>query len=288
MIREHGLPAAYAASAAPKRVAIVALNPAAHDLAAALKDAVQARVDSALVSSGDAAAWFALCLDDETDKCITTMETKHHVDVVLRAWASHDGGLLSVTVDHISPGEHSMRTFQTSGANMSTGAISNLANQAVIRLMGPSAVHNPNELTDVPAASKPPAVATQPAPGVTQHASGTSGLRVASYVTAGVGVVALAVGIAEGAQAKSFNNKINNNTAAAQAGDAAAQQQIREDFKSSKTASTVADIALTAGGAAIVAGVVMFFLSPSEASSKATVGVSVVHGGPMLALSGTF
>lgn len=285
-------PAAAQPAAKPTvRVTVVEVAPPAHKLAAALADVLAARTDvGVMVEPEKAQSWFALCVDDETDRCFTNVCKTHGIDLVLRAWASSAGNKLSVSIDFVRPHEHGLQTFEETGVDASNPeAVHACAVRAVEKVLGkPSPTPTTPPIVLAPTPDKPEVTPASTSPGgaeatagVTQTApSGPSGLRVASYVTAGVGAAALVLGVVEGINVKAQNETLGNLAGTAPG-------QVPDQLASAKTSATIANIGMIAGGAAIAAGVVMFFLSPSEAPT-AVPSVAVVNGGPTLALTGKF
>jgi hypothetical protein len=277
------------------RVTVVEVAPTAHKLAAALSDVLAARPDlGVLVDPDKSSSWFALCVDDETDRCFTNVCKSHKIDLVLRAWASSAAGKLTVSIDFVRPHEHGLQTFEDAGVDASNPeAIHQCAVRAVEKVLGkpsaatstpPIAVATPDTAVSTPPIVLGPPTVIPPEPGAlgTEKSVGgkTSGLRVASYVTVGVGAAALVLGVVEGLSVNSENNKMSTDATANPA-------NVPAELQSAKTSATVADVGLIAGGAAVAAGVVMFFLSPNE-TPKTVASVGVVNGGPVLAISGKF
>jgi len=101
--------------------------------------------------------------------------------------------------------------------------------------------------------------------------SGISGMRLASYITAGVGVAALGFGVAELVRKGSANSDFQAAYPDAHNGDPAAIQRASDAQNRASSAGTLATVGLVAGGAAVVTGVVLFIVSGSEPAVQPTV-----------------
>jgi hypothetical protein len=116
------------------------------------------------------------------------------------------------------------------------------------------------------------------APGKTQ--------RIASYALAGAGVIGIGVGSAFGLMASSSYNQARTDCGTG----CSATSKAQSEKSSADTDATVSTVAFVAGGAALVAGVVLFFTAPKGTEEKAAVSL-VPSAGPSsagLSLSGRF
>lgn len=181
----------------------------------------------------------------------------------------------------LPPGAHEVE-LQLAGYQTSKRKVSLAADKSVeldVALLpgssAPAVTQQPAVATSNPPASTP---APTPAPEVKKEEGGTSGLRIASYVTGGVGVALLGVGVFENMQVSSKNSDISSGK-----GD------IKKNYDDAKAAANVRNVGYIAGGAAVAAGVVMFFLSPdSNESGKATASISPTRDGFAAVVSGKF
>jgi hypothetical protein len=130
-----------------------------------------------------------------------------------------------------------------------------------------------------PPAVLPPSTLTANA----TKASGTSPMRLASYITAGVGVVGIGFGFVELARKGSANTDFEAAYPKARTGDAAAEQEAQDALSRASSASTLSTVGLVVGGAAVVTGVVLFFLSPSQAVVQPAVSFGSQQTSIMLA-----
>jgi hypothetical protein len=114
------------------------------------------------------------------------------------------------------------------------------------------------------AASAPPAAAaggeasaSAPAP------KSGSALRTAGIVTAGAGVVGLAVGTVLGLSAKSaYDEAVEDCTAGV------CEDPAYEDAQSARSQGNVATVVFILGGAAVATGAVLFFVAPSSPKER--------------------
>jgi hypothetical protein len=122
--------------------------------------------------------------------------------------------------------------------------------------------------------------------------SSGSSQKTIAYVVGGVGVVGIVVGTIFGLKAKSKNSEANDNcrpddpTRCNSAG-----VSLSDD---AHTAAGISTIAFAAGGAALVAGAVLWFTAPKESSKESSsapsvgLGFGVAHGGIGLSAQGEF
>jgi hypothetical protein len=178
---------------------------------------------------------------------------------VTDAKVTYDGVPLASRLDGeavpVNPGAHTFRFERPDGSVGTTSAVVKEGVKAASVSVSFGA--GPN---GTPA----PMVATAPseAPGAPASASRWSGLRVASVVVGGVGVVGVGAGIALGFAAKGAYN-----AAFGEPGEAR-----HTDSESAANEGNVATGILVAGGVLAAAGVVMWFVAPPNAGTK--VGVN--------------
>ncbi|MGD0524324.1 MAG: tetratricopeptide repeat protein [Polyangiaceae bacterium] len=133
----------------------------------------------------------------------------------------------------------------------------------------------------VDALSGDPAPAPPPPPEATAGGSGTPPLRLAAYVAGGVGVAGLATFTIAGIMARSTYNDLNG---ACQGGPCPPDKT--GEISSGKTQQTIANVGLIVGIAGVAAGVTLFVLSPSKATTAPATGVVVAPG--WMGVHGTF
>ncbi len=144
---------------------------------------------------------------------------------------------------------------------------------------------------EVPSSAQSPATATTTsALDASNDSESGNGLRTASYVAFGVGVVGLAAGTVFGLQAKSKysdGNALCNNQDPCQlsASDAQRREQLGKDGDSAKTISI---IGFVAGGVGVAAGTTFLILSRKKESGPARAEVNPWIGLGSLGLSGRF
>jgi hypothetical protein len=112
-------------------------------------------------------------------------------------------------------------------------------------------------------------------------------LRVASYVTLGAGVAALAgAGVVRLAAQSDYTELMKNHLTQGKvdANDAAGMELLR---KLSQKSNAITGL-LIGSGAALATGTVLYFLSPSDAPPPVSVGVTAGPDGAGASLSGTF
>lgn len=132
----------------------------------------------------------------------------------------------------------------------------------------------------------PPSAATtdvESAP--TPRSGSTSGLRIASFVAGGVGVVGLVVFAIEGASASSTFSDLKSSCA----GPCPADDQSKID--SGKSAQHVANVGLVVGALGVATGVTLFVLSTRHHASAAASGPRITRvgvGPAALNVAGTF
>jgi hypothetical protein len=139
-----------------------------------------------------------------------------------------------------------------------------------------------------PASAPPPTVrAPPPSPPPVASASPASTQRIVSFALAGAGVVGIGVGSAFGLMASSSYNQARTDCGTG----CSATSKARSEKSTADGDATVSTVSFIAGGAALAAGVVLFFTAPNGREGKAP-PVSVLPGiGPSsasLLLTGRF
>jgi hypothetical protein len=110
-----------------------------------------------------------------------------------------------------------------------------------------------------------PAPGPPPTPRPSEEDPGAS-RKTISYVVAGVGVVGLAVGAVFGGLAISSASSSKSECSTSSCGPAAFTKS-QSDYNGANTDGTISTVAFIAGGAALVAGGILFFTAPKAASS---------------------
>ncbi|MGC4087114.1 MAG: hypothetical protein QM756_04260 [Polyangiaceae bacterium] len=124
-----------------------------------------------------------------------------------------------------------------------------------------SSAATPSAATPQPAAGSPPPVAGSPPVAAEPSGPRSQGMRTASFIVGGVGVVGLGLGGFFGLRAISKNNDATSGTCK----DGVCQEP--NDYQTSqdaRSAATLSNVCFAAGGAALATGVVLFLLSPSR------------------------
>jgi len=110
-----------------------------------------------------------------------------------------------------------------------------------------------------------PAGALSPAPAESAEDPGAS-RRTIAYVVGGVGVAGLAVGAIFGGLANSSASSSKNECSTSSCGPTKFNQS-QSDYNTANTDGTISTVAFIAGGAALVAGGILFFTAPKASSS---------------------
>lgn len=137
------------------------------------------------------------------------------------------------------------------------------------------ALQPPEASRTEPNAPAPAAVNTERPPEPVQTRSHTQGLRTASYILGGVGLVGIGVGSVFGLRAISKNND---------ATDGSCKNgvcQIKADYDAAQDANSAAvlsNVFFGVGGAALATGVVLYFLSPTRAEQAQIVPYATTSG----------
>ena len=145
----------------------------------------------------------------------------------------------------------------------------------------PETKPDPIEPADEPAPVATPVTPLPPPPPPPRSAGG--GLKLAGLVTAGVGMAALGAGTFFAFRASSRQSDID----AACAGGCVWGDKADLDAQG-KTAAARGKIAFAIGGAAVIAGGVMFFMGRSRSHEHAPVALAPTADGAMLVTSGSF
>ena len=128
-------------------------------------------------------------------------------------------------------------------------------------------------------------------PNTDSGASHGNGLRIAGFVTGGIGLVGVGVGALFLVKAHSTDNDANKIADACQATKMCSPQQI-QDYTSkhddSNSQRTVGAVSLIAGGAVLTTGVVMLIVDASSGSHGTASRVQPVLGLNYAGLTGTF
>jgi hypothetical protein len=118
-----------------------------------------------------------------------------------------------------------------------------------------------------PVAGAPPAAPTPPPPATTAVApdkggGGGGGLRSAAYITGGIGLLGIGLGVVEMTSAKSKDSDAGNLYDQCNPHCTADQQQAVKDLESKRdSASALSVVGFVAGGAALATGFVLFLVS---------------------------
>ena len=126
--------------------------------------------------------------------------------------------------------------------------------------------------------SPPPAPPTAPAPSSTVAPSSWSTQKSLAVVSAGVGVVGIALGAVFGGLAISDKNQETSNCSSTSCSN---RPQASEDYDTAKKNGTVSTVGFIAGGVFLAGGAVLWFTAPKtkEASSASAIrGEPSVHG----------
>jgi hypothetical protein len=153
----------------------------------------------------------------------------------------------------------------------------------------------PAEATpSAPAGSTPPpglaTPAESPAGGGAPATSDGSGQRTVGLVTGGVGIAGLALGSVFGAMTISAWSNSKNECSASTAAQCPNHAQAVSDHDSAVSDGLVSTIAFVAGGAALVAGAVLYFTAPRATGSQVGLRVAPIlgPGAAGAALGGSF
>lgn len=190
-----------------------------------------------------------------------------------------DAGTLQVRVT--APGHESWSGV----VEVKDGSESRLAIPALRKVAEPAAVDPAPAPAAVPAAGTTPSPAPSPAQRLPSGDSGVGdGQRMAGVVLGGVGVVGVAVGSVFGITAINKNSDAEKLCPRGDVCDDAEGVTLTDDAKS---AALVSNIAFGVGGAALIAGAVLYLTAPSEQVALRVVP-SVGKGSGFIQLGGRF
>ncbi len=208
-------------------------------------------------------------------------------------------GKLDGTAVEVDPGEHLFR-FDVAGAGSVDKPLvirEGEKNRQERILLGvtapagptpppPASPTPPPPSASLPATTPPPS--TAPASVPSAQPGGLGGQRVASLVIAGAGIAAIGVGSVFGWMAHAQWEQAKTDCGAG----CPPSSQAQSEAGSAHTAATVADVTYGLGGAAIIAGVVLWVLAPSSKPTTAlslapfSMGAAQGAGGVGIAASG--
>ncbi len=190
------------------------------------------------------------------------------------------------------PGTH---TFKAVAENMesaaSTVTLKEGAHETVLLTLSPTEA-------PLPAASRPSvrtgtaAFGSDAPPNTDQSTSHGSGLRVAGWITAGVGVVGLSVGTVFLLKSSSTRDKANTLYAACRAADNCKQPGVGDAVNSTDSDAdsqrAIGAAGMIAGGAALTGGLILLIVDASSSHSSASRSVQPMLGLNYAGLSGRF
>lgn len=245
----------------------------------------------------DAQAQFLVCASSACPEVVAT-DCTQHIESIRQAQPSLvfevkdpsgadltavrvliDGALLAEHLDgrplEMDPGPHTFR-LEVAGQEA--------VERPLLIRAGDKARH---EAVVIGHAASAPVVAVVPPP-ADSHASSHAGLRVASYVAGGFGVVGLGVGIGVGAAASSEWSR-----AKSECGSGCSSTSPAQSTKATASGEALGStVGFVAGGAALATGVVLFLLSRghTEPSQGTAIRVmpNVSASGPGMLVMGRF
>lgn len=170
----------------------------------------------------------------------------------------------------LNPGNYEFQAFaEGARSNPSTLVLREGAKETVVLTLQLTNTPNPTPGPTAAVATQAPADAPPPA----SDGGGTSGLRVASYVSLGVGVVGLGLGTVFALNASSKRSDADD--ICNQEGEFSCPEDRRDEVEQldsdADSAQTMSIVSFIVGGVGVATGVTLFVLSSDKGSSSASI-----------------
>jgi len=169
----------------------------------------------------------------------------------------------------VDPGKHEIEATAPKKKKFSAVAVVKPAGDKV-EIVVPELEDDPEAIAAAERSAKAAAAASSTAAPVGPPPAGTSGMKIAGYVMAGVGVAGLGIGTWAGLSAMSINNDANG--LCPNEGACASREGIDANDQA-KSRATLSTVAFVAGAALVAGGVALVLVAPSP-REKASISLA--------------
>lgn len=222
----------------------------------------------------------AAALEPRLSRVVVKVPEEHRVEgLAIKRDATRVGEAQWGSAVPVDPGKHAVRA-SAPGYVEWTGEVEVEPGGAIAEVVVPAL----DEAPEKPAAED--AVSQQTGAGSPKDAGverGTGPWRITAYALGGIGVAGLGVGAALGGRALSLKNESQKDCDV----NACRTESGRKAYQDAQTAGTMATVGFAVGGAALAAGLTLFFLDPdarAEPEPSVTAAfVPLAGGGAVLA-----